>query len=66
MLAYREIVRNQEDILHISQMLEEINSSSEVIIVPLNQPKEEDMKNIQISSMSKTWNNEDDEAWNEL
>lgn len=66
MLAYREIVRNQEDILHISQMLKEINSSSEVIIVPLNQPKEEDMKNIQISSMSKTWNNEDDEAWNEL
>lgn len=39
---------------------------SEVIIVPLNDAKEEDIKNFQITSMARTWNNTEDEAWNEL
>jgi len=66
MVAYREIVRNYDDIVHITNMLKEIKTVSEVIIVPLNDAKEEDIKNFQITSMARTWNNSEDEAWNEL
>ena len=66
MVAYREIVNNQEDISHIVNMLNEIKTKSEVIILPLDEAKDDDFKKLQITSMSKTWNNSEDEAWNEL
>ncbi|MDD3856096.1 MAG: hypothetical protein WC279_04060 [Sulfurimonas sp.] len=66
MVVYREIVRNNDDILHIAKILKEIKTPSEVIIVPLGEPKERDMKDLQIASMAKTWDNSEDEAWDEL
>ncbi|MCX6052013.1 MAG: hypothetical protein NTZ60_05815 [Campylobacterales bacterium] len=66
MVAYREIVRNHDDIIHITNMLKEMKTVSEVIIVPLGETKEEDIKKLQISSMAKTWDNSEDEAWDEL
>ncbi|MGE0739209.1 hypothetical protein [Sulfurimonas sp.] len=66
MVAYREIVRNGDDIIHITNMLKEMKTVSEVIIVPLGETKERDIKDLQIASMSKTWDNSEDEAWNEL
>ena len=66
MVAYREIVRNNDDIIHITNMLKEMKTVSEVIIVPLGETKEEDIKKLQIASMSKTWDNSEDEAWDEL
>jgi len=65
MVAYREIVSTPEDILHIVKMLKEIKTRSEVIIVPL-EDDDNDFKKSQILSMSKTWDNNEDEAWNEL
>ncbi len=66
MVAYREIVRNGDDIIHITNMLKEMKTVSEVIIVPLGETKERDIKDLQIASMSKTWDNSEDEAWDEL
>ena len=65
MVAYREIASTPEDILHIVKMLKEIKTRSEVIIVPL-EDYDNDFKKSQILSMSKTWDNNEDEAWNEL
>ena len=65
MVAYREIVSTPEDILHIVKMLKEIKTRSEVIIVPL-EDYDNDFKKSKILSMSKTWDNNEDEAWNEL
>lgn len=66
MVAYREIVRNGDDIIHITNMLKEMKTMSEVIIVPLGETKERDIKDLQIASMAKTWENSKDEAWDEL
>lgn len=66
MVAYREIVRNNDDVLYIAKILKEIKTPSEVIIVPLGEPKERDIKDLQIASMAKTWDNSEDEAWDEL
>ena len=66
MVAYREIVRNHDDIIHITNMLKEMKTVSEVIIVPLGETKEEDIKKLQVASMAKTWDNSEDEAWDEL
>lgn len=65
MVAYREIVSTKEDILHIVNMLKEIKTKSEVIIIPLEND-DYDFKKLQISSMAKTWDNTEDEAWDEL
>jgi len=40
MVAYREIVNSQEDILHIVNMLKEIKDGAEVIIIPLEKKRE--------------------------
>ncbi len=66
MVAYREIVNSQEDILHIVSMLKEMKTRTEVIIVPLEEENDEDIKKLQISSMAKTWDNKEDEAWDAL
>ena len=62
MVAYQEIVRNNDDIIHVTNMLKEMKTVSEVIIVPLGETKEEDIKKLQIASMKKTWDNSEDEA----
>ena len=66
MVAYQEIVRNNDDIIHVTNMLKEMKTVSEVIIVPLGETKEEDIKTLQIASMANTWDNSEDEAWDEL
>lgn len=65
MTAYREIVRTPQDIVYITNLLKQLDTTTEVIIVPL-EDQETDIKVLQISSMAKTWNNSEDEAWNEL
>lgn len=65
MTAYREIIRTPQDIVHITNLLKQLDTTTEVIIVPL-EDQETDIKVLQISSMAKTWNNSEDEAWNEL
>ena len=64
MIAYREIVKNKKDIEHLFELLNSLKTVSEVIVMPLN--SEDDIKDLQISSMSNTWDNIEDEAWNEL
>jgi len=66
MVAYREIVKTKEDIIHIANMLKEIKEGAEVIIVPFEKDDDKELKKSQITSMAKTWNNIEDEAWNEL
>lgn len=65
MTAYREIIRTPQDIAYVADLLKKIDTATEVIIVPL-EDKEQDLKSLQIVSMAKTWDNKDDEAWNEL
>ncbi|MFA5454238.1 MAG: hypothetical protein WC272_02855 [Sulfurimonas sp.] len=65
MTAYREIIRTPQDILYVTNLLKKLDSMVEVIIVPLEE-KEADLKELQISAMAKTWDNSEDEAWNEL
>lgn len=65
MVAYREIVSTSADRQHVIDILQEINVKSEVIIIPL----EDDitsLKNLQQTSMSATWDNDEDKAWDEL
>lgn len=47
MLAYREIVEKKEDILKVTNLLNELNNQRlEVIILPLNEEKKEDPKSL--------------------
>lgn len=65
MTAYREIIRTPQDMLHLNNLLKKLDMKVEVIIVPL-EDKELDLKELQVSSMFKTWDNKEDEAWDEL
>jgi hypothetical protein len=65
MTAYREIIRTPQDILYVTNLLKQLDTTMEVIIVPLND-KEVDLKPLQESAMARTWNNTEDKAWDEL
>ncbi len=65
MKAYREIIRTPQDIVYITNLLKQLDTTAEVIIIPLAD-KEIDIKELQIASMAKTWDNIEDEAWDEL
>jgi hypothetical protein len=65
MVAYREIVSTTADRQHVIDILQEMNVKSEVIIIPLEDDTKS-LKNLQHASMSKTWDNDDDKAWDEL
>lgn len=65
MTAYREIIRTPQDIAYIADLLKKIDTTAEVIIVPLDESDKE-FQPLQRVSMLKTWDNKEDEAWNEL
>jgi hypothetical protein len=65
MVAYREIVSTTADRQHVISMLQEMTVKSEVIIIPLEDDNKE-MQNLQQASMSVTWENDEDKAWDEL
>jgi len=71
---YREIIvpRSQKYILNIPK--EYIDQEIEILVLPFSyhKNKKKEIRNIdpmiilQTSSMEKTWNNSEDEAWNDL
>jgi len=71
---YREIIvpTSQQYILNIPK--EYIDQEIEILILPFsyNKSKKKELRNIdpmillQTSSMEKSWNNSEDEAWNDL
>ena len=71
---YREIIvpRSQKYILNIPK--EYIDQEVEILVLPFsyNKSKKKEIRNIdpmillQTSSMEKSWNNSEDEAWNDL
>jgi hypothetical protein len=65
MVAYREIVSTSADRQHVISMLQEMTVKSEVIIIPLEDDNKA-MQNLQQTSMSMTWENDEDKAWDEL
>ena len=65
MVAYREIVSTSADRQHVISMLQEMTVKSEVIIIPLEYDSKA-MENLQQTSMSVTWDNDEDKAWDEL
>lgn len=65
MVAYREIVSTTADRQHVIDILQEMNVKSEVIIIPLEDDIKS-LKNLQQASMSATWDNDEDKAWDEL
>lgn len=65
MVAYREIVSTTADRQHVISMLQEMTVKSEVIIIPLEDDNKA-MQNLQQASMSVTWENDEDKAWDEL
>lgn len=65
MVAYREIVSTTADRQHVIDILQEINVKSEVIIIPLEDDTQS-LKNLQQTSMSATWDNDEDKGWDEL
>ncbi len=65
MTAYREIIRTPQDIVYVTNLLKQLDRATEVIIIPFDD-KEIDIKELQLSSMAKTWNNNEDKAWDEL
>jgi hypothetical protein len=65
MVAYREIVSTTADRQHVISMLQEMTVKSEVIIIPLEDDTKA-IKNLQQVSMSATWDNDEDKAWDEL
>ena len=65
MTAYREIIRTPQDIDYITNLLKQLDTATEVIIVPLEESKI-DIKELQTVSMARTWDNNEDKAWDEL
>lgn len=65
MVAYREIVSTTADRQHVINMLQDMKVKSEVIIIPL-EDETSPLINLQYTSMSVTWDNNDDKAWDEL
>ena len=65
MTAFREIISSTADKQHVINVLQEINVKSEVIIIPL-EDENSALKNLQQTSMSMTWDNDQDKAWDEL
>ncbi|MDP3120093.1 MAG: hypothetical protein Q8N01_06740 [Sulfuricurvum sp.] len=65
MVAYREIVSTPADRQHVISMLQEMTVKSEVIIIPLEDVSKA-MQKLQQTSMSATWDNDEDKAWDEL
>lgn len=65
MTAFREIISSTADKQHVINVLQEINVKSEVIIIPL-EDENNALKNLQQNSMSATWDNNEDKAWDEL
>jgi len=65
MVAFREIVSTTADRQHVIEILQDINVKSEVIIIPLEDDAKA-LKNLQYVSMSTTWDNDEDKAWDEL
>lgn len=65
MVAYREIVSTSADRQHVISMLQEMTVKSEVIIIPLEDDSKAIQK-LQQTSMSTTWDNNEDKAWDEL
>lgn len=65
MVAYREIVSTTAERQHVIDILQEINVKSEVIIIALEDDAQS-LKNLQQASMSSTWDNDEDKAWDEL
>lgn len=65
MVAYREIISTTAERQHVIDILQEINVKSEVIIIPLEDDTRS-LKNLQQTSMSSTWDNDEDKAWDEL
>ncbi|OHD85141.1 MAG: hypothetical protein A3I60_05140 [Sulfuricurvum sp. RIFCSPLOWO2_02_FULL_43_45] len=65
MVAYREIVSTTADRQHVIDILQDINVKSEVIIIPLEDDTHS-LKILQQTSMSATWDNDEDKAWDEL
>lgn len=65
MVAYREIVSTSADRQHVISMLQEMTVKSEVIIIPLEDDSKA-MQKLQQTSMSSTWDNDEDKAWDEL
>lgn len=65
MTAYREIISSTADKQHVINVLQKINVKSEVIIIPL-EDENTVLKNLQQTSMSATWENDEDKAWDEL
>ena len=65
MVAYREIITTTADRQHVVALLQEMNVKSEVIIIPLEDDTHS-LKILQQTSMSATWDNDEDKAWDEL
>lgn len=65
MVAYREIVSTSADRQHVISMLQEMTVKSEVIIIPLEDDSKA-MQKLQQTSMSTTWDNDEDKGWDEL
>lgn len=63
MLAYKESIRTQQDILELNDLLKKLNMRADVIVIPF---ENDDIKIMQTDSMLKTWDNEADKAWDEL
>jgi hypothetical protein len=67
MLAFKEIIEDNNDIQKVVELLkrlQESNQKSEVIILPIEDNK--DFIKAQEKSMSNTWDNSEDEAWDNV
>jgi hypothetical protein len=67
MLAYKEIIKDDIDlkkVIELLQSLQKQHKQSEVIILPIEDSS--DIIKAQEKSLSNTWDNDSDEAWDNV
>jgi len=67
MIAYREVINDENDLKKVYNILKNLKQQVEVIILPIEKTSDnKEFISMQSKAMESTWDNQDDEVWDDL
>ena len=67
MIAYREVINDENDLKKVYNILKNLKQQVEVIILPIEKTSDnKEFISMQSKALESTWDNQDDEVWDEL
>jgi len=67
MIAYREVINDENDLKKVYNILKNLKQQVEVIILPIEKTSNnKEFISMQSKALESTWDNQDDKVWDDL